>query len=467
MSFKGRRWVKLAIAVIFLLSAGFWFLKRYCGGERKNWNVLLITVDALRADHLGCYGYGKDITPHIDKLAKGGALFQNAVSQGPFTAPSLPSLMTSTYGYVHGVRGFGDMLNPSLKTLAEILREEGYLTGAVCAIDFFLDILGLKRGFQWVSTGDDKRADWITEEAMGWIKENKNRRFFLWIHYFDPHQPYDPPPDIKREVRKEVSRPSSPLLPVVKKDPRDPDIYGAFGGISEKAVIEGRRDKEFYLALYDGEVKFVDREIGRLIKFLKESGLLSQTFIILTADHGEAFGEHNLYFTHGHILYEEILHVPLILYGEGVIPEGKVITEVVGLIDILPTVLDFLGIKSRGRIEGKSLLPVVLKGKAYPSRIIYAELWEKEEDGRRLISVRKGDWKLIYNVEKNTYQLYNLKEDPKEVRNLAGEEKKKFKELRKFINKYLTRRKKYGYKGKEKELEEEIKEKLKGLGYLQ
>ena len=458
--------LKRSLPVLFSMMLGLILVSFLYPDELSNqWNVLLITVDSLRADHLGVYGYPRRITPSIDELARRGIVFSRASAHAPFTAPSLPTLFTSAYSNKHQVWAWGDSLNPSLFTLAQILSEEGFLTGVLSAQDFFPEVLGLSRGFRWMGVGIDKKADVITREAMEWLNEHKNKKFFLWIHYFDPHQPYQPPPLIKKEMTREII--PRTILPVIKKNPSDPDIFGAFGGISEKAIIDGRRDREYYISLYDGEIKFVDREVGRLIQFLEESKLLSRTFIIITADHGESLGEHNLYFTHGYTLYEENIHIPLIFYAPQELPPGKVVSQNVGLIDITPTILDFLRIKGKGRekMEGRSLLPLIYKGRYNTSRIIYGELREPKR-GRHVVYVKEGNWKLIFNVWKGDGELYNLRNDPGETRDIKGEEKEVFSRLVKRAREYLSREKKSIPGGNKSRLKEEIRRRLKGLGYL-
>jgi len=425
-------------------------------------NVILITIDALRPDHLGCYGYERNTSPNIDKLAKEGVLFTQAISQSSFTNPALPSLMTSMYPDVHGVRGWGDYINPLILTWAQFLNNNGFYTGAICAEDFFVAILGLEGGFDTLSKGIDLTAENITREAVLWLEKNKDKKFFLWLHYFDPHEPYRPPTHIKIEPENVRFKDDDKQVPILNERPSDPDIYGGLGGIAEYAVVEGMRDKGYYILLYDKEIKYVDEQIGILLKNLEELGLDKNTLIIITADHGEALGEHNLYFTHGMFLYDELLKVPLIMVG-GFLPKNEIIKAQVESIDILPTIMDILRINYNKRgIEGISLLPTLYsknKNDKYGESYAFSEFEDKK-------SIRSPEWKLIYTSNSEEYELYNLKEDPQELNNLADIEKDQFKLMKEKLEEWVSREKE-NISSLTKPLDEETKEKLRSLGYLQ
>ncbi|MBA3064093.1 sulfatase-like hydrolase/transferase, partial [Candidatus Woesearchaeota archaeon] len=363
---------------------------------------------------------------------------------------------------LHGVRGWGDYINPLILTLAQVLKNNGFYTGAICAHDFFVSILGLEGGFDTVSKGGDLTAENITREAVLWLEKNKDKKFFLWLHYFDPHEPYKPPVHIKIEPENVRFKDDDKQVPILNERPSDPDMYGGLGGIAEYAVVEGRRDRGYYILLYDKEIKYVDEQIGILLKNLEELGLDKNTLIIITADHGEALGEHNLYFTHGRFLYDELLKVPLIMVGE-FLPKNKIIKTQVELIDIFPTIMDILriGYNKRG-IDGVSLLPIIYsknKNDKYWESYAFSEFEDKK-------SIRSPEWKLIYTSGNEEYELYNLKEDPQELNNLADIEKDQFKLMKAKLEEWMFRAKE-NISSSIKPLDEETKEKLRSLGYLQ
>lgn len=445
------------LLMVFFVIAGFFYV-RYANKPR-DFNVLLITVDALRQDHLGCYGYKVDTSPNIDKFAKDGVLFKQAISQASFTASSFPSIMTSTYPDTHKVREWGDSLDSSLLTLAQALKNMNYYGGVICAHNFFISLLGLERGFDTLNTGIDLSAGEITKQAVLWLERNKSKRFFLWLHYFDPHEPYDPPAHIKKEMNIGSRKRNDREVPILKNDPEDRDIRGGLGGISSYAIVEGRKDMGYYISLYDGEIRYADEQIGVLLNKLKDLKLYGRTLIIITADHGESMGEHDLFFTHGVFLYDPLLKVPLIIGGPS-IPKGKVVTQQVQLIDIMPTVLSFLKIKARSGMEGSSLLPLIFNKNSNNHKYAFSEV------SGNLKSIRTSDWKLIYDSGADKYELYNLKTDPAEKNNLAGKEKGKFKFLKERLEKWSNRSKPNAMLLR-KQIKDQEKDRLRGLGYLQ
>jgi len=431
-------------------------------------NIILITVDALRYDHLGCYGYKRNTSPNIDKLAKEGIVLTQAISQGSFTAPSLPSIMTARYPNRHGVKAWGDSIDKSLATLAQILKKNGFSTASICASDVFASILGLDKGFDSLSRHDDNLvAGEVTHRAIRWLKDNRSKNFFLWLHYLEPHEPYRPPLRTKKEFTANIidKGKQAKLVPILAKDPSDRDVYGAIGGIAKYAVVDGRRDMEFYVALYDAEIKYADEQIGIFLEKLKEMGLEENTLIILSADHGESLGDHNLYFTHGQFLYDELIRVPLIIKFKKLFPAYKTIDSQVRLIDVMPTILDIAGIRPSAKTDGVSLLPLISGKSSFPQLCAFSDFDVKK-------SIRTPEWKLIctdpYGGE---YELYNLKDDPKESVNLAkgnltAEERIQFRFLKQKLNDYSKQELSISVKPI-RVLSERARNKLKSLGYLQ
>ena len=244
-------------------------------------------------------------------------------------------------------------------------------------------------------------------------------------------------------------------------------IYQSEGVIPLHIAERGITNVEYYIAQYDGGISFTDEQIGVLLEELEELGLDRKTIIILTADHGEAMGEHNVYFTHGGFLYNEFIKVPLIFKYSNILPTAKVINHQVGLIDIMPTLLDILGIQIKTEVSGISFLPMILKGKSHSSRIIFSELFTPVgEPKSTLKSLRIAGWKLIYNSSNEKYELYNLRADPQELNNLVEIKKEQFEFLKAKLEEWMNRPRPNVIPVSRK-LAEEEKERLRSLGYLQ
>ena len=337
-------------------------------------NVILISIDSLRADHLGCYGYERNTSPNIDRVAAQGARFRTALSTTSWTLPSHMSMLTSRYVLSHGVIARNDGLPEKIPTLAESLKTAGFATGGVVAAAFLDARYGFARGFDSydesaiavkmyqpnlvagpapetikLAHSSDPAAE-STDLAMKWVQEHQDRRFFLFLHYWDVHFDYDPPP------------PYDTMF--------DPDYQGSLspeGFIFNRAINRkmDRRDLEHVLALYDGEIRWVDDHLGRLLRQLDQLGLSGRTAVIITADHGDEFFEHG---GKGHTktLYSEVLHVPLIIRAPGV-PAGLLVETPASQVDLMPTVLDLAGVPGPAAMEGLSLR-AALRGEDLPAR---------------------------------------------------------------------------------------------------
>lgn len=415
-----------SLLLVFLL----WFFIFFKPIKKdSSFNVLLITLDTTRADRLGCYGYKKAETPHIDEIARRGVIFTQAYAQVPLTFPSHCSLFTGTYPLYHGARNNGTYyLSSELITLAEILKEKGRVTAAFVS-SFTVDSrFGLNQGFDYYDDefrkgetfkglNAERKAAEVFNAFKSWFEQNYAKPFFVWLHFFDPHLPYDPPSPYKE---KYISDP------------------------------------------YDGEIAYMDFYVGKVIEELKDKNLLSKTLIILAGDHGEAFGEKGED-GHGIFLYEETLKVPLILYAEKRLPENRVIKARVRLIDIMPTILDFLKMPIPDQVQGISLLRLFKTFKAKDRPNYIETFFPRENYGwSELVGLMEGPWKYIRAPRE---ELYNLHLDPEEKMNLAKEKQKVIIELKKKLDGYLINYASPFFAQKRK-LTEEEKEKLKALGYL-
>ncbi len=313
--------------------------------------ILLISVDSLRADRLGCYGNPRDTSPAIDRLARDGVRFAEAWSTTSWTLPAHMSLMTGRYVLSHGVYADRDQLPGGIPTLAEGLHAAGYATGGVVAMIYLNGRYGFDRGFEYyddhtapeetaAASWGDEPAPVVTDLAIRWLEQHRRDRFFLFLHYWDVHYDYIPP------------APYDAMF--------DPDYKGSITGknfIFNRAVRAGMpaRDLEHLLALYDGEIRWVDDHIAKLLRFLGEAGLYESTAVIITADHGDEFFEHG-FKGHRRTLYREVTQVPLVIRAPGA-RAGTVVDVPVSLVDVMPTVLELAGQQVPAGVEGISLVP--------------------------------------------------------------------------------------------------------------
>jgi arylsulfatase A-like enzyme len=447
-------------------------------------NLLLISVDTLRADHLGSYGYRLDTSPTIDALAASGVRFADATVQWPKTWPSMASMLTGKYPATTGVRYAPRRPLPlEHATLADALRGAGYGTAAIVANPNVGRELQFDQGFDrfvesWVEelkrrTGTGKlvnapgavktftNATIVTDGALRLIDARDHEKpFFLWLHYIDPHGPYAPPNDYRGTFFGKY-RPQP--VPLAELPPYQVQIDRERGTRSA--------DLGFYIGQYDREIRYLDDELARLLKRLDELGLGDNTLIVLTADHGEHLDEHGYYLEHGKSPYQPTAHVPLVFRLPGRVPEGRVVTEPVGLIDLVPTVLQVLGVPIPPDVQGVSLVP----------------LWEGEdgtpyvfmESGTRQpsqLSVRKGSWKLAKlrakedreRFGRNEIELYDLASDPGERRDVRAEHPEVARELEAALARWqattpVYRKSDAGPAG----VDDRTRELLKGLGYIE
>lgn len=461
---SGSKYNLTIILVIFAgLAASLLFLMHLRSASRPN--IILITLDALRPDHLGCYGYKRDTSPHIDKIAGEGMIFNQAVAQSSHTAPSNASLITSTYPNIHGVKDFGYQFSPAIsKTLPIILKEHGYRTALISdqvalpltkGFEKGFDTFNAVNSFTFGKLTDRKQIINITDWAIDWIENNKKRRFFLWVYYFDPHGPYISPYPYNKMFVGDRYYSTNKKVPLSKSE----HSHIAFGHIPRYLSYNNITDVDFYVSLYDGEIRHIDDQIGRLLQVLKKLGLEKNTIIIINSDHGEAMGEHNRYFCHATSLYDELLKIPLIIKWEGHVSPGAENDTQVRAIDIMPTILDILNIDKPGFMQGASFMPL-LGGREYNfPEIAYSEYgWRK--------GVRTSEWKLIYDGETKRYELYNLKNDPAELKDLSRKEEAQFGFFRKKLEEYdrnSISQKEVITPG----LSEDDKERLWSIGYAQ
>ena len=386
-------------------------------------------MDTTRADRIGCYGYKAAKTPHIDALAARGVRFANAYSPVPLTLPSHCSILTGKYPFAHHVRNNGSYsLTSDQVTLAEILKSQGLTTSAFVA-SFTLDSrFGLAQGFDVYDDTFDTRealksyrsertADRVASSFLSWLGENGKKRFFSWVHFFDPHLPYSPP---------------SPFSQEFKGHP------------------------------YDGEIAFMDQEIGRIIGALEHRALINRTLIVLAGDHGEALGEKREV-DHGLFIYEPTLRIPFIICTPLIPSGGIVVKSRVRLIDVLPTILDLIEFSPPRDISGRSLVPYI-RGRNKDDLTSYAETFYPRENygWSELLGLVDGRWKYILAPKP---ELYDLANDPGEEKNLVNEQAQTAARLsRKLAAMIVQKEPDERGSGRRVSSEEELK--LRSLGYI-
>jgi len=367
--------------------------------------VLLVILDTVRADHLSSYGYSRPTSPNLDRLATEGERYENALAQSPWTLPAVATILTGQLPHVHqasrATKGLHSV-TPSVRTLAEIFSEAGFRTAAVMNVVFCSPESGLSRGFERYDYARSDRSNVgsrdaraTTDAALTWLDGVGNEPFFLVVHYFDAHLTYDPPPPFDTMF-----------------EPDDADRIGVGFGNSDQVreIADGslpltERQRQSLEARYDGEIRFLDEQFGRLRKGLEDRGLWPRTTVLVVADHGEEFWDHGS-FEHGHTHHGELIRVPLILRRSGA-PGGSVRTERVRQVDIAPTLLAQAGVAVPPDLPGHAL-----GGQGAELSLAEGSLWSGD-----LRSARADRGTAIWNHDTGTWQFYGP-DDPREEVNL-------------------------------------------------
>jgi arylsulfatase A-like enzyme len=450
-------------------------------------NVMFISIDTLRPDHLGCYGYESGSTPNIDRIAEEGITFGEAVAPSPRTGPSHISMLTGLYPNHHGATRNGESIAQQVLTLPEILSGSGYHTaGFVSGWPLRDEASGLASRFReysenfsplpWlpevtfklrllnlaVVSGPklglfslrrvERNAALTTAEVARWLQRNKDNPFFLWVHYYDPHLPYSPPATGQEKSARNHQNQMN-------------GDWWRWNTAEREELVTDKNLSDQLILLYDEEISYVDAEIGRLHQKLKDLQLDNNTLIVITADHGESLGEHDSYFGHDD-LFDTCLKVPLIMkYPAGQWTHQQ-ISHQTRLIDIAPTILDVLSIETQTQFDGKSLLPVINNQVANESEEALAALLENQSE---MYSVRKQGFKLLWTAPKwvGSFRLppkeafYDLQSDPGELHDVLGEKPALLPEFQRLMAQWRNEKTTV-----EQNLSEEAKEKLKSLGYI-
>lgn len=384
-------------------------------------NIIIISVDTLRADHLGCYGYPLNTSPNIDGLAREGVLFSNGYTLTPLTAPSFSTMLTSLPPHQHGAKRNGLSIYKKIKTLPYFLKRYGYRSAAFISnwpltkklgglhvhFDSYNEVFTKKRYMGIMQNEGD--APTVTEKAIDWLEKNNKKRFLLWVQYTEPHFPY------------------------IMHD----EFSFEYNNLPDETFPPGTRMNK--IKKYDSEIAYTDLYIGKLIKKLKELDLYEDAIIVFHSDHGESFGEHD-YFRHGRKLYNSTLHVPLIFKLPGGSNKNTVRKENVSIMDIGPTVFSSLQILTHSQMKG---IPLMEPDAVKPNREILLETYGGAVHFRRgsqkyhlkikpiRYAVLNGPYKVIYNLKDKTVEAYQLNDDRFETRNIYIDGPLKLKEIKK------------------------------------
>ena len=383
----------------------FALLVSVCALGQSRPNLVLISVDTLRQDHVSAYGYKRKTTPNIDRLLKSGVWFQEAYCNVPLTTPSFGSLMTSRYPHETGATRNGVPMLKDMETLAEILNGRGYHTAAFLSNwPLKAHISNLNKGFEiyddnffqkrWLLFNDERDAKGVTELASAWLSQKPGQPFFLWVHYSDPHQPYL--------------------------------FHRGFHFSSRNEPATELQNK---IDAYDSEVAYADHYLGVLLAKLHSLGYDQNSLVVFMADHGEELSEHG-YTGHGRFLYEPSLRIPLGLSGPG-IAAGEKFDAQVELLDLAPTILAYLGLPPGKEMRGRNLMPYIRGEKTWSAHyLVYFETYPgavRGEGVEKVVNIKDPTWvglkldnlKISYRVPGSRWEMYKLKADPGERKNLA------------------------------------------------
>ncbi len=427
-------------------------------------SVILISLDTVRADHLSCYGYHRNTTPGIDRIAGECVFFSGASTPISHTMPAHTSLFTSRYPREHKALYNGWKYREKFPLLAESMKAAGFNTGAIVASGILKSRRGLNKGFNFYEDEFEasrfresrqegkkfrKTADEVVDRAIEWLKGQDHKvPVFLFLHFFDAHDEYDFTPEKYKLMF-----------------PTDPELV---------SIMQRRGQDSMYIDLinqYDGSIRFIDDELLRLWESLKQADIYDNALIIITSDHGEGLGEHDWY-KHGLYVYEEQMHVPLIIRFPKSEHAGKSIDAMVNLVDIAPTILDFCGLPPLPDLRGYSLLPVVKGGKDRVRKYqFYERRWYPEENQKRIQNWAPGEkrgirderWKYIF-ASMDDDELFDLEKDPHELDNIISRHPEMAGALREQLDKYVGMVE-IG-ELRPQRLDRESRKELEALGYL-
>lgn len=390
-------------------------------------NLILISVDTLRADRLGCYGEERPTSPHLDRLAAEGVLFEDAMTTSPWTLPSHASLLTGRYPSRHGMLYYTQKKAEGVPVLAEPFQAAGFATACIVNTLYLSKRYGLQAGFRdhamfdGLQTTEAREPSPVAENAMHWIREHKDGPFFTFLHFYDVHSSYASEPRFEEAFVR-------------------PSTSGAEGttrflmAVRDGTASFDAADADYVEDLYVAGIRQMDEVLGRLVAFLDEEGLADDTVVVVTADHGEEFLEHGGVM-HGTNHFQELMHVPLILRGPG-LPAGVRVATPVSLVDVAPTLLALFGLPPI-ESDGVDLAPL-WRGGSIDDRLLFGEADQNNEEPDTLRSIRHGKWKYVYDRLSGEAELYDLEADPQELTNVIDAHPKRAKRYAAELTRHLA-----------------------------
>lgn len=395
------------------------------GSKTSRPSIVFILVDAMRADHLGAYGYARNTSPNIDKLAQAGTIFLHAQTASPFTVTSLSSFFSGMSPFEHKVIfNYSLVLDEKFFTLAQKLREGGYYTAGFSGTYFHLSDFGLDRGFDFFDESCERAffshdAECLSSRFLSWLPQNPQRPLFLYFHYTSTHAPYNPPDQYQKLFSQGLTRPEGAA------GQGDAGRFGSGRKWYQLRRVPSSEELAWLVSQYDGEIRYADEQIGAVLAALKAAGI-ENPLLIITADHGEAFYEHG-FMEHSRELHWETARIPLIISGPGV-PAGQKLKSFVRSYDLAPTIIDFAGLPALAQARGFSLRPLLNGQGEAASRIGYGIIFENRS--RYQIAITRYPFRLLaWEPGDKELELFNLEDDPGEKNNLAAVRPEILKEL--------------------------------------
>ncbi|MGH9333579.1 MAG: sulfatase [Vicinamibacteria bacterium] len=420
--------------------------------------VMLVSIDTLRADHLGFYGYSRPTSPVLDALALESTVFDEVMSTSPWTLPAHATMLTGLYPRRHGLTSHERYLASSQETLALLFSRAGYRTAAVVNSHNLGPDFGLDRGFQqyrYVEEKAERRepSQEITDQAIAWIEGAGDAPLFLFLHYYDVHSDYASLPEYEEAFRR----------------PHEGVADGTTAQLLQfregKVELDAAAEAPHLVDLYDAGIRQMDEEIGRLLSFLRDENLLERTFLVVTSDHGEEFFEHGSVL-HGQTQYQEALRVPLLLRGPG-IPKNLRVGAPVSLVDVLPTLLTTAGIAVPDGLDGTPLAPLWSEDEAGRKRLedryLYSEADHNNVAHDITRAVRYRSFKLHFNRLTGERRLYDLSHDPGERNDIGSKQKNAFAALSERLDGFLAQGQ---AEAPIRALSQEEIDRLRSLGYV-
>ncbi len=452
----------LLLVAIFVVVTGVITGMRYLGGPRPVADkVILISVDTLRPDFIGCYNPSILTTPSMDSLARRGVLFEDAFCNSPSTTPSHTSMLSGLYTWSHGVRRNNYRIPDEVVLLPEILKSHGWITGGFVSLTTVVGIYGFDRGFEVFDdtlttkldgyTYPERRCMDTIEPAIEWLSQHLNDKAFMFLHLGDPHGPYSPP----EPYLKDLPPPSADkTLPIGRSNYDE-------NAIPRYQVIGGHRETDFYIQRYHAEIRYVDDCLKLLLDKLNEWNILDHSMIILTSDHGESMGEHHKWFQHGSSLYYAQTRVPLVIVYPGIKPCR--VRGIVESVDLAPTILEYLGMELPAEMEGMSFLARTRDPDQPAKSTWYGDLMGK------MYGIEHNGMKLIYRNRRHDYLLFYVRSDPGEKVNIVADHPELKKALQNKLKSFIKSCR--GLKAEKPRLspkdQVKVKKALRSLGYVE